>query len=212
MTSGNPFYLRELLLALKAEGGRPTVEQARRLRRLGAAAISRGVLLRLARLGPDCDRLARALSILGPGTTLRRAAGLAGLEREQAVSAVDRLHAADLLSPGPELSFVHPIVHEAIATQLPPARRAALHEQAARMLAADGADPDQVAVHLLSAEPYGDTWTVDALRAAGRGAVARGAPEAAVSYLRRALSEPRQALRPAWRFFSSWAAPKRCYR
>jgi DNA-binding CsgD family transcriptional regulator len=193
VTRGNPFYLRELALALKAEGGLPTVALARRVRGLGVTAISRRVLLRLARLGADCDRLAQALSILGPGTTLRRAARLAGLEREQAVGAVDRLHAAELLSAGTELSFVHPIVHEAIDAQLPPARRAALHAQAARMLAADGADPDQVAAHLLSGEPYGDTWTVDALRAAGRGAVARGAPEAAVSYLRRALSEPPSA-------------------
>ena len=190
VTRGNPFYLRELALALKAEGGRPTVELAGRVRELGVAAISRRVLLRLARLGPDCDGLAQALSILGPGATLRSAASLAGLEREQAVVAVDRLHAADLLSAGPELSFVHPIVHEAIVAQLPPARRAVLHAQAARMLASDGASQDRVAAHLLSAYPYGDAWIVDALRAAARGAVARGAPEAAVSYLRRAVSEP----------------------
>ena len=85
---------------------------------------------------------------------------------------------------------MHPIVHEAIVAQLPPARRAILHAQAARMLAADGASQDRVAAHLLSAHPYGDAWIVDALRAAARGAVARGAPEAAVSYLRRAVSEP----------------------
>ncbi|HUA43635.1 MAG TPA: AAA family ATPase [Solirubrobacteraceae bacterium] len=190
VTRGNPFYLRELALALKAEGGRPTVELARRLRGVGVTAISRRVLLRLARLGPDCDGLAQALAVLGPSATLRGAASLAGLEREQAVVAVDRLHAADLLSAGRELAFVHPIVHEAIASQLPPARRAALHAQAARMLAADGASPDRVAAHLLSAQPYGDAWIVDALRVAARGAVARGAPEAAVSYLRRALTEP----------------------
>ena len=189
-TRGNPFYLRELARALIAEGGRPTVELAHRVRGLGVAAISRRVLLRLARLGSDCDQLAQALSILGPGATLRGAAELAGLERAEAVGAVDRLHAADLLSAGPELSFVHPIVHEAIAAELPPARRAALHAQAARMLAVDGANPDRVAAHLLSAEPYADAWIVDALRMAARGAVARGAPEAAVAYLRRALQEP----------------------
>jgi DNA-binding CsgD family transcriptional regulator len=188
VTRGNPFYLRELALALKVDGGRPTVELARRVRGLGVATISRRVLLRLARLGGDCERLAQALSILGPGATLRTAAGLAGLERESAVEAVDRLHAADLLSAGPELSFVHPIVREAIAAQLPPARRAELHARAARAL--DRGSPDQVAAHLLSAGAYGDPWVVDALRVAAREAVARGAPEAAVSYLRRALREP----------------------
>ena len=190
VTRGNPFYLRELALALKVDGGRPTVDLARRVRGLGVATISRRVLLRLARLGGDCERLAQALSILGPGATLRNVAALAGLERESAVEAVDRLHAADLLSAGPELSFVHPIVREAIAAQLPPARRAELHARAARILASDRGSPDQVAAHLLSAEAYGDAWIVDALRAVAREAVTRGAPEAAVSYLRRALSEP----------------------
>jgi DNA-binding CsgD family transcriptional regulator len=189
-TRGNPFYLRELALALKAEGGRPTVALADRVRGLGVGAISSKVLLRLAGLGPDCGQLAEALSILGPGANLRSVAGLAGLEREQALGAVDGLHGADLLSAGPDLSFVHPIVHEAIAAQLPPGRRAALHARAARMLARDGVAPDRLAAHLLSAEPYGDAWVVDALRLAAREAVAGGAPEAAVSYLRRAVSEP----------------------
>ena len=190
VTRGNPFYLRELAVALKLDGGRPTVELARQVRGLGVATISRTVLLRLGRLGADCERLAQALSILGPGATLRSAAALAGLDREPAVDAVDRLHAADLLSAGPELSFVHPIVREAIAAQLPPARGAELHARAARMLASERASPDQVAAHLLSAGAYGDAWIVDSLRAAAREAVARGAPEAAVAYLRRALSEP----------------------
>jgi DNA-binding CsgD family transcriptional regulator len=190
VTRGNPFYLRELALALKVDGGRPTVDLARRVRGLGVATISRRVLLRLARLGGDCERLAQALSILGPGATLRNVGALAGLERESAVEAVDRLHAADLLSAGSELSFVHPIVREAIAAQLPPARRAELHARAARILASERGSPDQVAAHLLSAEAYGDAWIVDALRAAAREAVTRGDPEAAVSYLRRALSEP----------------------
>ena len=44
--------------------------------------------------------------------------------------------------------------------------------------------------HLVSSEPYGEAWVVDALRAAARLALGRGAPEAAVRYLRRALKEP----------------------
>jgi DNA-binding CsgD family transcriptional regulator len=48
----------------------------------------------------------------------------------------------------------------------------------------------RVAAHLLFAEPYGDAWVVDALRTAAQEALARGAPEAAVSCLRRAQQEP----------------------
>ena len=189
-TGGNPFYLRELTTALTAEAGRPTVELARRVRELGAGTIGRAVLLRLARLGADCERLAQAVAVLGPGSSLRNAATLGGLDRERAESAADTLRAADLLTSGRPLTFVHPIVSEALIAELPPSRRAALHADAARLLAADGAPADRVAAHLLSAEPYGQAWVVDALRGAAHAALARGAPEVAVSYLRRALSEP----------------------
>ena len=192
-TGGNPFYLHELALALSQQRARPTVELARRVRALGTGAVGASVLVRLTRLGAACERFAQVLTILGPGSSLRHVASLAGLDRSDASAAADALHAADLVSAGPELSFVHPIVHEAISAQLPPARRAALHGEAARLLAEDGAAPDQVAAHLLFSEPYGETWVVDGLRAAAQGALARGAPEAAVSYLRRALVEPPSA-------------------
>ena len=189
-TGGNPFYLHELLADLRSEGRRPTVEVARSVRSLGAGAVGRSVLVRIGRLGRDCDRLAQALAILGPGAPLRHAARLADLEREAAEAAADRLRAADVLASERELDFVHPIVHEALLAELPAARRAALHSGAARLLLAEHAAPDRVAAHLLSAEPYGDGWVVEALRAAARQATARGAPDAAASYLRRALAEP----------------------
>jgi DNA-binding CsgD family transcriptional regulator len=189
-TRGNPFYLRELAVALKAEGGRPTAELARRVRALGSGAIAASVLVRLSRLGGECQRLAQALTVLGPGCSLRDAAKLAGLERDLATAAVDALHAAELVCAGSTLTFVHPIVSEAISSQLAPARRASLHAAAARLLLAEGAPADRVAAHLLAANPYGEQWVVEALRGPARGALARGAPEAAVSYLRRALAEP----------------------
>jgi DNA-binding CsgD family transcriptional regulator len=152
--------------------------------------VGRSVLVRIGRLGRDCDHLAQAIAILGPGAPLRHAATLADLDRAAAESAADRLRAADVLAPERELDFVHPIVHEALLAELPAARRAALHSGAASLLVAEDAPADRVAAHLLSAEPYGEAWVVDALRAAARQAMARGAPDAAASYLRRALAEP----------------------
>jgi DNA-binding CsgD family transcriptional regulator len=187
---GNPFYLGELTTALAAEEGRPTAELAGRVRELGVEAIARTVLVRLGRLGCDCERIATALAVLGPGTPLRRAAMLAGIERDRAQAAADRLRSAELLAPSAALSFAHPVVGEAIAADLPASRRAALHAEAARALLGEHAPADRVAAHLLSAEPYGEPWVVDALRVAAREALAAGAPEAAASYLRRALAEP----------------------
>ncbi len=189
-TGGNPFYLRELLADLRREGGRPTMEVARSVRSLGAGSVGRSVLVRIGRLGRHCEHLASALAILGPGAPLRHAATLADLDREAAETAADQLRRADVLAAERELDFVHPIVHEALLAELPAARRAALHSGAASLLVADGAPADRVAAHLLSAEPYGEAWVVEALRAAARQAMTQGAPDTAASYLRRALAEP----------------------
>jgi len=189
-TGGNPFYLRELLAGLRRDDRRPTVEVARSVRSLGAGTVGRSVLVRIGRLGLDCDRLAQAIAILGPGAPLRHAGSLADLDRAAAETAADRLRSADVLAPERELDFVHPIVHEALLAELPAARRAGLHSGAARLLLDEDAPADRVAAHLLSAEPYGEAWVVEALRAAARQAMARGAPDAAASYLRRALAEP----------------------
>lgn len=192
-TGGNPFLLQALTAALAEDGGRPTVELAGRVRAVGGGAVRRSVLLRLARLGSDCERLAQAMAVLAPGSPLRQGAALAGLERDAAQRAADRLRAAGLLEGAASLSFSHPIVREAIAAELAPSARAGLNLRAAEVLAGEGAPADRIAAHLLGAEPFGQPWVVDALRAAGRDALARGAPEVAATYLRRALGEPPSA-------------------
>jgi DNA-binding CsgD family transcriptional regulator len=189
-TAGNPFYLGELLSALRAEGGRPSLEAAERVRELGAGAVGRSVLVRVARLGADCELLAQAAAVLASGSPLRHGAALAGLDRARAQEAADSMRAADVLAVGQTLTFAHPIVREAVVADLAPSRRAALHLEAARLLADEGASADRVAAHLLSAEPFGEPWVVEALRRAAQRALAQGAPEAAASYLRRALAEP----------------------
>ena len=65
-----------------------------------------------------------------------------------------------------------------------------MHRAAARLLAADVASPDRVALHLINAEPAGEQWVVEALQAAAVAASVRGAPEQAAGYLHRALQEP----------------------
>jgi len=189
-TGGNPFFLRELTVALAAEPLRPSVDLARRVQVLGAGAIAGSVIVRLARLGSDCEQLAAAVAVLAGGSPLRHGAALAGLDHGSAEVAADRLRAVELLDAGQPLSFVHPIVREAVVAQLSPSRRAGLHLEAARMLVAEDTPMDRVAAHLLAAEPFGAEWVVDALSRAARLAIGQGAPEAAVAYLRRALEEP----------------------
>src|SRR5262249_57132634 len=68
--------------------------------------------------------------------------------------------------------------------------RAGQHEHVARLLRGAGEATDRIAVHLLASHPGGDAETVNTLRQAAKGASNRGAPDAAVTYLQRALAEP----------------------
>ena len=85
---------------------------------------------------------------------------------------------------------MHPIIRSAVYEQLSPAARSDGHGRAARLLAEEDGAPERVGAHLLATEPSDSPWVCDRLRDAAREAVPRGAPDAAVTYLRRALDEP----------------------
>lgn len=189
-TGGNPFLVRAVLSAVAEKGLAAHAAHAGRLPEVGSRAVARSVTRRLARLGDDAHRLARAVAVLGTNAEPHRASALAGLEDERGAAAVDALVGAQVLAPGRPLEFVHPIVRTAVHDAIPPAERARRHAAAARLLHSQGGDAERVAPHLLAAEPAGDAWVVDVLRSAAARSIDRGAPEAAVRYLGRALDEP----------------------
>ena len=186
-TGGNPYLVGELVDALAADGVAPVAASAQRVRGFAPETIAHATLLRLSRLPAGTVPLAQAVAVLGAGARLWQAAQLAGLNEAQAIAAADALAAAHVLRPGRPLEFVHPIVRAAVYEQLPLGARSAAHARAAELLA--GADVDEIAAHLLLTEPRGRPEVVELLRAAARRALAGGAPEAGVSYLRRALEE-----------------------
>jgi tetratricopeptide (TPR) repeat protein len=189
-TAGNPFYLRELLLALQAESKASGGEDVEQIRALAPESISRSVLVRVGRLDPGAVALARAVSILGDRVPLRYADALAGLDGDGGVSAIDALSAAEILAPGDPVSFVHPLVAGAIYADMPAGERAGGHLQAAHLLDADAADLQRVAAHLLLSPRRKDAWVVERLQAAATLASARASPQTAAHYLARALAEP----------------------
>jgi DNA-binding CsgD family transcriptional regulator len=190
VTNGNPFLLRQLADAVRADGLAPTREGAQRVRALGPRTVARSILLRLGHQPEPAARLARAVAVLGVEARLRDAAGLAGLDPAEAARTADDLRAIDVLDAGPDPAFVHPIVRSAIYADIPQAERGAMHAAAARVLLADGALPRDVAPHLLSADPAGDAEVAATLRQAAARAQAEGAPAIAVRFLERALDEP----------------------
>jgi DNA-binding CsgD family transcriptional regulator len=196
VTGGNPFLIEELIGALVADDVAPDELAARMVRELGPRSVARSVSLRLARLRPAW-KLARAVAVLGDGVPLRTAASLAGVAFEAAVAACDRLSAVGIFEPGTPVRFVHPLVRSAVYLDIAPAERALCHGRAAQLLDAHGAELDRVCAHLLLCEPTGSEVVIEQLRAGAEQALARGAPEGAVTYLKRALAEggPRE-LRP----------------
>lgn len=188
-SGGNPFYLTELAAELGAEGAQPT----RSIGEVGPPAVRRSLLLRLGRLGPEPRRLAEAVATLGGEGELRHAATIAGLDREEAARAADRLIAAKILAEGRPLRIAHPLVRAAIADQRSPSERAADHRSALVVLREDAASDDALLPHALEAEPSGDDALVSLLRRTAGRALVTGSPDSATVQLERALAEPPSA-------------------
>ncbi|MGH3671235.1 MAG: helix-turn-helix transcriptional regulator [Pseudonocardiaceae bacterium] len=189
-TGGNPFAVRELVFDLAANGVAPVAVEAAGVTERVPGQVERVVLARLGRLHETAVQLARALAVMGEGIDLRLAAAFADLNIEAAAEAADALLAADLLDECRPLHFLHPLVRSAIYEQLAPGARSQAHARAARLLTAESAGSEKIAMQLLSCEPMGDAGAVQTLRAAAVVALERGAPETAITYLRRALAEP----------------------
>ncbi|MGH2916090.1 MAG: ATP-binding protein [Solirubrobacteraceae bacterium] len=188
-TGGNPFLLGELIAALAGERVAPTADNAPSVEEVGPESVSRVVLTRLGRLGPDAQVLARAVAVL-ERAPLQQAAALAELDAERARTAADRLAAADILGPGAPLAFAHPLLRRAVYGSIPPAWRAERHRRAALLLAAQGTPAASLGAHLLRGEPAGDPSAVALLRSAAADALSVGDPGTATRLLLRALHEP----------------------
>ena len=190
MTSGNPLLLRQLLRALADEGVPPDVSHVDTVRAVGSRAVSALVMLRLRRMSPTVMASARAVAVLGEDAGLPTVAALAQQPEDDVAAALDTLSRIEILKEERHLTFVHPLVREAIYDDLSTGERAIHHERAAQVLAQHGAAPEQVAAHLLRAPHRGSPATVELLREAAGTAISRGASEAAVALLTRALEEP----------------------
>jgi DNA-binding CsgD family transcriptional regulator len=189
-SGGNPLYLTALLDTVAREEIEPTTAQAPRLPTLGGDAVARGVGLRLSRLTPEAIAVIRAAAILGDGAELRDVATLAELEGSAAGQAASMLVRSELLRQEEPLEFIHPVVRTAVLGDVDVGERMRLHHRAALTLLDAGSPPEQAAAHLQQTIPAGDPFVVATLLHAAQRSLSRGAPEAAIVYLRRALDEP----------------------
>jgi DNA-binding NarL/FixJ family response regulator len=175
ITGGNPFYVHALL-----------AERTTDLEGVTPRAVVDAIALRLLQLPQACGALARALAILDGAASGTVAARVAGLDLGSFVAAAEALAAAEITRAE---AFVHPLVRQAVYATIEALERARLHGEAAHYLAAAGAPAERVAAQVMAGGPGGGTWAVEALRTAARAAWARGAPDVAAGFLRRAAGE-----------------------
>jgi DNA-binding CsgD family transcriptional regulator len=188
-TGGNPQLIHELLAALAAEGIEPTPAGAQHVAYLRADRIASSVLARLGRLGDSAVRAAQAIAVLGRDARPDLIAELSELRLADAEDVIDEFVRLDVALEGDPVMFVHPIVRAAVYQDMGAAQRTAGHHRAARLLATRGADREAVVAQILATAPGRDEWAIEQLLSAADEALSRGAPDAAVAYLQRALAE-----------------------
>lgn len=189
-SGGNPLYATELVRALEFDGRSLDELDPAELLASGREGVARRVLARVRGLDRRALGLAQALAVLGDGCELRHAAGIAGVEMEDAIPLAAGLVRLELLADDDPPRFIHPVVRDAVEGSLASEQRDALHRSAARLLQVDGAPPGQIAAHLVGVRPACDGWVLACLREAAQAAMQSGAPGAAAELLGRALAEP----------------------
>jgi DNA-binding CsgD family transcriptional regulator len=184
-SSGNPFYLQELLRAF-AGGG---LQSADAVREASVPALGDRVMRRIGRVDPAAPALAGAMAVVGDRAPLSLAAAVAGMDVLTASRLARSLVRIEVLASEDPVAFVHPLIRRSVYDTLTRAERDAAHSAAAAHLEAAGAPTQEIAVHLAALRPARSERTAATLMAAAEESLARAAPEAAVYWLRRALAE-----------------------
>jgi DNA-binding CsgD family transcriptional regulator/tetratricopeptide (TPR) repeat protein len=152
---GNALYARELVDGLVREGrvrvsggvaevsGGPGVVRV-------PVSLAAAVEGRLEALPEDAVRVLRWGVLLGPEFSVRDLEVVSGRSAGELMRVVDAAAGAGVLvEAGVRLGFRHGLIRQVLYEGMPAGLRAALHLQAARMLAGSGAAPERVAAQLV---------------------------------------------------------------
>jgi DNA-binding CsgD family transcriptional regulator/tetratricopeptide (TPR) repeat protein len=203
--AGNPLYLRELVDALVREQavllGPSAAEVAVSPGQLpGSLAAVLGD--RLTSVSAETAQMLRSAALLGGTFAVTDLAVLLGKPASALAPSVQEAVAVGILAgAGPDLIFRHPLIRQALYESMPAALRKALHAEAARGLAAVGADVLSVAQQLSAAGAPDAGWARDWLLEAAPVLTTR-APQLAVGLLRREVRQ-RTDRGQAWEGFTA---------
>ncbi|MEW1748425.1 ATP-binding protein [Streptomyces angustmyceticus] len=189
-TGGHPLFVRALLHQAQRSGVRPTAAFRDRIPTVLLSTLAGEIAHRLCQASGEVVRLARALAFLGDRKPPELLAAYCGTGRAVVLSAAGDLRSLGLLRADGDLRFTHPVVRDTVLGMLSPEELGAGHARAAQVSCLSGRPDEEVAAHLLAAGPVHGSWVLPVLRRAATGALHRGAPETAVTYLRAALDQP----------------------
>jgi DNA-binding winged helix-turn-helix (wHTH) protein/tetratricopeptide (TPR) repeat protein len=175
--AGNPFFLRELVSVLR---NRRSLEDVP----LGVRDAIRQRLERVA----SCRAVVDIAAVAGMRFELDTVAAAGGLDRGDALDALEQATAAGLLARDEWLAyrFSHALVQETVYLEIAASHRMALHRRLGAYLEArGGGDPNELAHHFREAGDAGRAILYSVR--AGEAAMQIAAPEDAVSHYVRAL-------------------------
>ncbi|GGP00011.1 ATP-binding protein [Wenjunlia tyrosinilytica] len=190
-TGGNPLLMTALATALTEHGTAAVDDATIETADLGMRTLASTLHARLRRTSPHGLALTHAVAALGPDATVERVTELLGIDQATVAQTAVVLERMGLLSLTEQrVDFAQPLVRHTITQEIPFSALHELRARAARLLRAARLPQQRVVEQLMAIPMLGEPWAAEELRSAAATALAGGSPATAVSYLRRALSEP----------------------
>jgi len=188
--AGNPLYVRELVDAMVREQALdigPAAAEVSAARERLPASLAAVLTDRLSSVSAGTAPLLRTAALLGERFAVTDLAVVLRRPASELAAGIEEAMAAGILTGrDPDLGFRHRLIKQALYESMPAALRTALHAEAARELAASGADVLSVAQQLAAANKPGEAWIRTWLIESGP-ALAIRAPQVGAEILRREL-------------------------
>jgi DNA-binding CsgD family transcriptional regulator len=190
--SGNPLYLGELVDALIRERALdigPAGAEVSATREQLPASLAAVLTDRLSSVSAETAEMLRTAALFGGTFAVTDLAVLLHSPASKLAAGLqEAVTAGVLVSSGSELAFRHPLIQQALYQSMPAALRTALHAEAARELAATGADALSVAQQLSAGRSSGEGWARNWLIETAP-TLATRAPQLGAELLQRELDE-----------------------
>jgi DNA-binding NarL/FixJ family response regulator len=186
-TGGNPFYVTELIAALRTTGALTTTATTADVDAVDVPpALRLTVLMELAHLSKGTQHILRMASVLGSRFTVPDLALVLDSSPVTLAPQLDEaIEANVLVEAGAALAFRHDLLRDAVYEDVPFAVRKSIHLHIAHTLAAAGKAPLDLAEHFIRGASAGDAVALEWLQRAANQATVR-APTIAAELLERA--------------------------